>query len=107
MGALLGTAFTWLSSYPVDFAIPCVILWALGGVYAELKEPTTSILAEFTTKQLEGTKYGVLAGMILVGVAIVLKIGYIFVKQRPAAVQAAAAAKGEEEHEKTNKSSSD
>jgi len=102
--ALLGTAFTWLSSYPVDFAIPCVILWALGGVYAELKEPTTSILAEFTTKQLEGTKYGVLAGMILVGVGIVFKIIYIFVKQRPEAMAAAAA---KQEQENTNKSSSE
>merc|ERR1712107_967031 len=28
------TALTWLASYPVDFAIPLVIIWALGGVYA-------------------------------------------------------------------------
>merc|ERR1711935_391860 len=88
---LLVTAFTWLSSYPVDFAIPCVIVWALYGVYAELAAPMASIIEEFTTKQITGVRNGVLAAMILIGVGIILKIVYVFAKQRPAAIQAKAA----------------
>merc|ERR1712238_181867 len=85
---LLVTASTWLSSYPVDFAIPCVIVWALYGVYAELGTPMTSITEEFTTKQITGVRNGVLAGMILIGVGIIVKIVYVFAKQRPAAIVA-------------------
>merc|ERR1712238_390218 len=85
---LLVTAFTWLSSYPVDFAIPCVIVWALYGVYAELGTPMTSITQEFTTKQITGVRNGVLAGMILIGVGIISKLVYVFAKQRPAAIAA-------------------
>jgi len=88
---LLVTAFTWLSSYPVDFAIPCVIVWALYGVYSELAAPQASIIEEFTTKQINGVRHGVLAAMILIGVGIILKIVYVFAKQRPAAIQANAA----------------
>mmetsp|Transcript_57696 Transcript_57696/g.64528 ORF Transcript_57696/g.64528 Transcript_57696/m.64528 type:complete len:326 (+) Transcript_57696:95-1072(+) len=88
---LLVTAFTWLSSYPVDFAIPCVIVWALYGVYSELEAPMTSITEEFTLKQINGVRHGVLAAMILIGVGIILKIVYVFAKQRPAAIEAAAA----------------
>eukprot|EP00751_Fragilariopsis_kerguelensis_P024678 CAMPEP_0170877478 /NCGR_PEP_ID=MMETSP0734-20130129/30356_1 /TAXON_ID=186038 /ORGANISM="Fragilariopsis kerguelensis, Strain L26-C5" /LENGTH=327 /DNA_ID=CAMNT_0011259803 /DNA_START=90 /DNA_END=1073 /DNA_ORIENTATION=+ len=101
--ALLVTAFTWLSSYPVDFAIPCVIVWALYGVYAELKAPMTSITEEFTTKQITGVRNGVLAAMILIGVGIILKIVYVFAKQRPAAIQATAAQQEQApSHTKTN-----
>merc|ERR1719148_367520 len=85
---LLVTAFTWLSSYPGGFAIPCVIVWALYGVYAELGTPMTSITEEFTTKQITGVRNGVLAGMILIGVGIILKLVYVFAKQRPAAIVA-------------------
>merc|ERR1712086_1075078 len=88
---LLVTAFTWLSSYPVDCAIPCVIVWALYGVYAELGTPMASITVEFTTKQINGVRHGVLAAMILIGVGIILKIVHVFAKQRPAAIQAKAA----------------
>merc|ERR1711865_806671 len=88
---LLVTAFTWLSSYPVDFAIPCVIVWALYGVYAGLGTPIASITEEFTTKQINGVRNGVLAGMILISVGILVKIVYVFAKQRPAAIQAATA----------------
>merc|ERR1712176_1204325 len=77
LAALVVTAISWLSSYPVDFAIPLVILWALGGVYGELQSPSQLIVNEFTSKQIEGVKYGVLAGLVLVGVGVVFK-------QRPA-----------------------
>merc|ERR1712194_630719 len=75
--------------YPVDFAIPCVIVWALYGVYAELNTPMTSITEEFTVKQITGVRNGVLAGMILIGVGILVKIVYVFAKQRPAAIATA------------------
>jgi len=81
---LVVTAISWLSSYPVDFAIPLVILWALGGVYGELQSPSQLIVNEFTSKQIEGVKYGVLAGLVLVGVGVVFKINYVLFKQRPA-----------------------
>lgn len=84
---LVATAFTWLSSYPVDFAIPLVILWALGGVYAELQAPAEMILNEFSTKQISGVQNGVIAGMFLIGVGIVAKVLYVFIKQRPQALK--------------------
>merc|ERR1712194_522933 len=107
---LLITAFTWLSSYPVDFAIPCVIVWALYGVYAELEAPQASITEEFTMKQINGVRHGVLAAMILIGVGIIFKIVYVFAKQRPAArAQATAAQEQAASHTQTysEKSSSE
>merc|ERR1712028_334558 len=97
---LLVTAFTWLSSYPVDFAIPCVIVWALYGVYAELNTPMTSITEEFTMKQITGVRNGVLASMILIGVGIIGKIVYVFAKQRPTAIAAQEEAQQHEQHTK-------
>ena len=82
---LLGTAFTYLSSYPVDFAIPLVIVWALGGVYAELQEPSTKITDQFTLEQISGVQYGVLGGLLLVSFGIIVKVLYVLCKQRPEA----------------------
>merc|ERR1740138_213963 len=81
---LAATALSWLASYPVDFAIPLVIMWALGGVYAELQAPSQLIANEFTSKQIDGVRYGVLAGLFLVGVGIIFKLAYVLFKQRPA-----------------------
>merc|ERR1719235_1117545 len=92
---LAATALSWLASYPVDFAIPLVIMWALGGVYAELQAPSQPILEEFTTKQITGVQYGILAGLVLVGVSVLMKSAYVLFKQRPDAI---AAAKDEEKH---------
>lgn len=86
--ALAATAISWLASYPVDFAIPLVILWALGGVYAELQAPSQLIANEFTSKQIDGVQYGVLAGLFLVGAGIIIKLAYVLFKQRPAAIAA-------------------
>merc|ERR1712183_921115 len=80
------TAMSWLASYPVDFAIPLVIVWALGGIYAELNDPMESIVAKFTTKQIEGIQYGVLAGLCVIGASIVLKALYVLFQQRPNAI---------------------
>lgn len=85
--ALVVTALSWLASYPVDFAIPLVIVWALGGVYAELSNPKPSITAAFTEKQIDGTQSGVLAALCLIGIAIIAKTLYVFLKQRPEAMR--------------------
>lgn len=88
LATLVVTAFTWLSSYPVDFAIPCVIFWALGGVYAELQSPLPVIPATFSERQINGVQYSVLAGLVLIGTGIVAKALYVLVKQRPEALKA-------------------
>merc|ERR1739845_255473 len=87
LAVLTITALSWLASYPVDFAIPLVIIWALGGVYAELNDPQQSIVDTFTTKQIDGIQYGVLAGLCLIGACVILKVLYVFIKQRPAAMK--------------------
>jgi len=87
LAVLIVTAFTWLSSYPCDFAIPCVIVWALCGVYAELNAPLQMITENFSERQINGTQYAVLTGIILVAVGIISKALYIMLKQRPAAQQ--------------------
>merc|ERR1712241_1129742 len=87
LAVLTVTALSWLSSYPVDFAIPLVIVWALGGVYAELNEPMDVILTTFTMKQINGIHSGVLAGLCLIGVSIILKVLYVLFKQRPNAIK--------------------
>jgi len=89
LAVLIITAFTWLSSYPCDFAIPCVIVWALCGVYVELNAPLPMITETFSERQINGTQYAVLAGIILIAVGIVSKALYIMLKQRPAAQEKA------------------
>merc|ERR1712107_347504 len=84
---LVVTALSWLASYPVDFAIPLVIVWALGGVYAELNSPLELITSEFTSKQINGTQSGVLAALCLIGACVILKVLYVFIKQRPEALK--------------------
>lgn len=84
---LIATAFAWLSSYPVDFAIPLVILWALAGVYVELGSPSDMILDRFSAKQISGVRYGVLAGTCLIGAGIVAKALYVLIRQRPEAMK--------------------
>lgn len=87
LATLVVTAFTWLSSYPVDFAIPCVIVWALGGVYAELNAPLEAIPQTFTERQINGTQIAVLVGLVLIATGIVAKAIYVLVKQRPQALK--------------------
>jgi hypothetical protein len=88
LGTLIITAFTWLSSYPVDFAIPCVIVWALCGVYMKLNNPLPIIPETFSEKQINGVQYAVIAGIALVGTGIVAKALYVLLKQRPEALKA-------------------
>ena len=96
---LLTTAFTWLCSYPVDFAIPIVIVWALIGVWLGLGgQPKQTNLDEFTTRQLIGVEYGVLAGLCLVSFGIIVKVLYVLLEQRPEALKNKNTQE-EEEHE--------
>jgi len=92
LATLIVTAFTWLSSYPVDFAIPCVIVWALCGVYFELQDPLPAIPETFSEKQINGIQYAVIAGIALIGTGIVAKTFYVLFKQRRDALKAEAAA---------------
>jgi hypothetical protein len=106
LAVLIITAFTWLSSYPVDFAIPCVILWALGGIYAELNDPLPAIPETFSERQINGVQNAVLAGMVLIGTGIIAKALYVLLKQRPAALKAAQEA-SEEKKEVSSASESE
>merc|ERR1712194_266671 len=85
LAVLVTTAFTWLSSYPCDFAIPCVIVWASTGIYLELNTPLTLITSTFSERQINGIQNAVLSGIVLVSVGIVAKALYIIFKQRPQA----------------------
>ena len=105
LGVLIITAFTWLSSYPVDLAIPLVIFWALGGVYAELNSPLPAIPELFSERQINGIQNAVLAGMVLVGTATAAKVVYILMKQRPEALKAQEAASSEEKKDAPSKGS--
>merc|ERR1711937_858185 len=91
LAVLVTVHFSWLSSYPVDFAIPCVIVWALGGVYGELSsdEPLQPIITEtFSEKQISGMRTAVLVCLIVGGSGIIAKLLYVLLKQRPEALKA-------------------
>merc|ERR1712003_2410 len=87
LAVLIITSFTWLSSYPCDFAIPFVVVWALTGVYMELNEPLLLITTTFSERQISGVQNAVLAGIALVATGIVAKALYIVFKQRPQALR--------------------
>lgn len=78
---LLITAFSWLWSCNVDFAIPLVIIWALGGVYAELQDPAPIILQEYTTKQINGVEGGILGALCVVSAGTIMRIVMILVSK--------------------------
>jgi len=105
LAVLIITAFTWLSSYPVDFAIPCVILWALCGVYAELNDPLPAIPALFSVRQINGVQNAVLAGIVLIAVGIISKALYVLLKQRPNALKAKDASADAKENSSSNSES--
>lgn len=85
--ALLATAIAWLTSYPVDFAIPLVILYALGGMSIAFRDPEhLANLSEqgFSEGFQTGIKQSILASVILVAFAVVLKFFIVVFYQRPA-----------------------
>jgi len=87
LAVLVITSFTWLSSYPCDFAIPSVVVWALTGVYLELDNPLLLITTTFSERQINGVQNAVLSGLVLVATGIVAKALYVIFKQNPQARQ--------------------
>lgn len=57
-----------------DFTIPCVAVWALWGISSELASPKDSIVATFSTQQVEAIRYTALAEMSLVASVVVAKV---------------------------------
>ena len=86
---LFVTAIAWLSSYPVDFVIPFVLMAAIGGIYIELKNQSNySVLIreqDFSINWLDGLKYAVLAIFILILLAFILKVAVVLLYSRPKA----------------------
>lgn len=87
---LAGVALAWLSSYPVDLAIPATLAWALGWVYSALQEPTNLLLETFTTSQIDGIQLGVVISFFLILAAFIAKCVYVCCVQRAVARQWAA-----------------
>jgi translocator protein len=87
LGVLVIVAFAWLAAYPVDLAPPCVLVWALTGVYLALDDPMDAIEASFSERQITAIQYSVLGGLSLIGFGIVLKSVYVLAVQRPSAIK--------------------
>lgn len=85
LGILAIVALAWLRAYPVDLAPPCVLVWALIGVYLALNEPADKLVATFSERQLTSTQYSVLGAVALIALGIVVKILYVLCVQRPRA----------------------
>lgn len=83
------TAIAWLSSYPVDFMIPFVLMAAIGGIYIELKNQSNYYVLirqqEFLSTWLDGVKYTVLAIFILILLAFIIKVVVVLLYSRPKA----------------------
>jgi len=60
-----------------DFAPPLALVWALGGVYAELQNPSGSIVRRFSSSQIDGFQLGVLITMCVAIAAVALKLGLV------------------------------
>ena len=58
-----------------DFTIPCVLAWALGWVYNELQDPIDMIVETFSQQQIDGIAYASIAGVGIILVALVGKLG--------------------------------
>jgi len=84
---LFVTAISWLSSYPVDFIIPFVLMVAIGGIYLELKNQIhynfLVLQQNYKVDFLDGFKYTVLAVFLLILVAFIIKIVVVLLYSRP------------------------
>lgn len=79
---VIGFAVTILIQYPVDLTPPLVLVWALGGIYAELEDPMESITATFAPGQIDGIQTGVLAVLASVLGMVLSKLIYVCLVQR-------------------------
>jgi hypothetical protein len=94
LAVLVLVGLSWLASYPVDFAPPLVLVWALYWVYDELQEPADIILDTFTGQDIDTIQYTILGALGVIGLAVVLKAVYVFAVQRPAAIAAKQSSNG-------------
>jgi translocator protein len=92
MGVAIGSlvvvvvvAVAFLFQYPVDFAPPLVLVWAMGAVYVELQNPLPQITSTFYASQISGIQTGSLAVLSTVLGLVLLKIVYVLFVQRPRA----------------------
>jgi len=84
------TAIAWLSSYPVDLLVSCVLCYAFGGIYIELQNQRHygNLFAQgYSNRWLDGAKYTVLAVFLLILVSIFLKILVVLTCQRPKEIE--------------------
>jgi translocator protein len=94
LGVLVIVAFAWLAAYPVDLTPPCVLIWALTGVYLALDDPKDGIVETFSERQTMAIQYAVVGGLSLIGLGVVLKSVYVLAVQRPSAINAKQQQKG-------------
>lgn len=80
--ALLGASSWFLLQYPVDLTPPCVISWALGWIYSELKDPLESIVQMFSQEQIDGFQLGAIIGVGVILALVVAKAVYVLLVQR-------------------------
>lgn len=80
------TAISWLSSYPVDLAVPFVLGCAVGGMYLEMKSTShyrNLINQDYGNTILEGWRYAVLAVFVLILITFIIKCIVVLLYQRP------------------------
>jgi len=80
------TAIAWLASFPVDFFVPGVICYAVGGIYIELLNQghwMNLFRQGYSNDWLVGAKWTVLAVFILILLTIFLKVLIVLTCQRP------------------------
>ncbi|KAG7337343.1 hypothetical protein IV203_014118 [Nitzschia inconspicua] len=107
LGVLVIVAFAWLKAYPVDLAPPCVLVWALTGVYLALEDPADMIVATFSERQITATQYSVLGGLSLIALGVVLKGLYVLCVQRRSKAKPRGTAPSSTEAKKDGDSTSD
>jgi hypothetical protein len=83
-------ALAFLVQYPVDLTPPLVLVWALGWVYVELRDPLPKITSTFSETQISGIQTGALAVLSAVLGLELIKIVYVCLVQRPRARAASA-----------------
>jgi len=80
------TAIAWLSSYPVDFSVPFVLMCAVGGIYLELKNENhyyNLSRQDYSPEWIEGWSYAVLAVFVLILLGFIIKAAIVLINQRP------------------------
>ena len=80
--ALLAVAAFLLVRKRTDFVIPAVLVWALWGVYNELKTPDDRLLGKFSGTQIDQTQGGAFAVLSLIGSGLLVRVGVEIYRKR-------------------------